>query len=107
MFNINDYLRETRHVRTMRDGTKVEDIRPRVVCEDGYSVSVQASRSHYCSPREDGAVEYESVELGFPTAEDELINEYAEDDNYTDTVYGFVPVEIVNKLIEKHGGIKK
>ena len=34
-------------------------------------------------------------------------NEYAEDDwNYTETVYGYVPIEVVEKLIEKHGGIK-
>ena len=50
--------------------------------------------------------DYESVELGFPSVEDELINEYAEDCmNYTETVYGYVPIEIVEKLIEKHGGI--
>lgn len=34
-----------------------------------------------------------------------LITDYAEDNTYTDTVYGYVPVEIVDKLIEKHGGI--
>lgn len=48
---------------------------------------------------------YVSVELGFPNMEDELINDYAEDMDYTDTVYGFVPVEVVDKLLEKHGGI--
>lgn len=37
--------------------------------------------------------------------EDELINEYAEGLDYTDTAYGYVPIEIVEKLIEKHGGI--
>lgn len=32
---------------------------------------------------------------------------YREDDlDYTDTVYGYVPIEVVEKLIEKHGGIK-
>ena len=45
--------------------------------------------------------------LGYPSSEDELINEYAEDCmDYTKTVYGYVPIEIVEKLIEKHGGIK-
>jgi hypothetical protein len=33
--------------------------------------------------------DYESVELGYPSMEDELINEYSEDDSdYTNTVYG-------------------
>ena len=50
--------------------------------------------------------DYESVELGFPSIEDELINEYAEDEPYTETVYGYVPIEIVEELINKHGGIK-
>lgn len=47
---------------------------------------------------------YKSVELGFPSEEDELIMEYAQDEDYTNTVYGQVPVETVEKLIDKHGG---
>ena len=56
-------------------------------------------------PRIDNAEKYEEVELGYPSAADDLITDYAEGDTYTDTVYGYVPVEIVDKLIEKHGGI--
>ena len=85
----------------------IQEIRPRLLCNDGFSISVQASKFHYCRPRLDGAQDYEAVELGYPSMEDELINEYAEDDwNYTETVYGYVPIEVVEKLIEKHGGIK-
>ena len=85
----------------------IQEKRPRLYCNDGYSVSVQASEFHYCSPRLNGLQDYERVELGFPSMEDELINEYADDgDDYTDTVYGYVPIEVVEKLIEKHGGIK-
>lgn len=77
--------------------------RPRLYCNDGYSISVQASEFHYCSPRLNGLQDYKRVELGFPSMEDELINEYADGgDDYTDTVYGYVPIEVV----EKHGGIK-
>ena len=85
----------------------IQENRPRLLCNDGFSISVQASKFHYCSPRLDGIQDYEAVELGYPSMEDELINEYAEDDwNYTETVYGYVPIEVVEKLIEKHGGIK-
>ena len=84
----------------------IQENRPRLFCNDGFSISVQASSFHYCKPRLDGIQDYESVELGFPNMEDELINEYAEDDNYTETVYGYVPIEVVERLIEKHGGIK-
>lgn len=85
----------------------VQELRPRLYCYDGYSISVQASEYHYCSPRLNGLQDYQSVELGFPSKEDELINEYAEDNpGSLNTVYGYVPIEIVEKLIEKHGGIR-
>ena len=85
----------------------IQENRPRLLCNDGFSISVQASSFHYCKPRLDGIQDYESVELGFPSMEDELINEYAEDySDYTGTVYGYVPIEVVERLIEKHGGIK-
>ena len=84
----------------------IQENRPRLLCNDGFSISVQASKFHYCSPRLDGIQDYEAVELGYPNHEDELINDYAEDDDYTKTVYGYVPIEVVEKLIVKHGGIK-
>jgi hypothetical protein len=100
---VKDWL--AKPVRMMELG--IQEKRPRLYCNDGYSVSVQASEFHYCSPRLNGLQDYKRVELGFPNMEDELINEYADGgDDYTDTVYGYVPIEIVEKLIEKHGGIK-
>lgn len=100
---IRDWLKKP--VRTHAYG--IQENRPRLYCNDGYSISVQASAFHYCKPRLDGIQDYESVELGFPSTEDELINEYAEDDSdYTKTVYGYVPIEIIEELINKHGGIK-
>ena len=76
-----------------------------VVCKDGFTVSVQASSTAYCNPRKDAAERYTSVELGFPSADDDLIAKWAEDpDHPCDTVYAWVPVEIVNLLIAKHGG---
>ena len=81
-------------------------VRPRVKCADGFSISVQANEYTYCSPRITYPGEYKAVELGYPSDPDELIEEYAEDqDRLTDTVYGCVPIEVVDKLLEKHGGI--
>lgn len=106
MDRINEYLKETRRVDKLYDGSEYELNRPRLVCADGFSVSVQASEYHYCWPRINGAEKYESVELGYPNLEDTLITDYAEDDDrLTDTVYGYVPVHIVCELVEKHGGI--
>ena len=105
---VKDWLAKSVKTHTYYDGTyEVQENRPRLYCNDGYSISVQASEFHYCSPRINGAQDYESVELGFPSEEDELINEFADGGfDYTDTLYGNVPIEIVEKLIEKHGGIR-
>ena len=81
--------------------------RPHIFCKDGFTVSIQASEFHYCSPREtlkDG--NYNKVELGFPSEKEDLIINYAEEpDCPTKTVYGWVPTEIVDKVLAKHGGI--
>ena len=103
MKTINEYIKETRNIEPL---SGIEKIRPRVQCMDGYSVSVQVGSWLYCSPRVDGAAYYDEVELGYPSEEDPLINDYAENsENYTDTVYGYVPVEIIDALLQKHGGI--
>ena len=102
---VNNYLKRALPYKTVSTGT-YQKLRPRIRCADGFTVSVQASKDHYCKPRIDGDCEYEEVELGFPSAEDSLINKYAEDRSEpTDTVYICVPIDVVNKLIEKHGGI--
>lgn len=68
-------------------------------------MSIQAFDGAYCTPRENAAVPYSHVELGYPSQHDPLLDEYCEDPSYpTDTVYAYVPIEVVNALIEKHGG---
>jgi hypothetical protein len=106
MDTINEYLKRTTNVKMLPFGFTFQEIRPRVKCADGFEVSVQASENHYCEPRINGAEQYESVELGYPNMEEPELMEYAEDPvDPTGTVYGWVPVELVNKLIDKHGGI--
>ena len=81
----------------------------RLICNDGFSVSIQCGYMFYSTPRTDleAAREYSAFELGFPSRADELISEYAEDkENPTDTVYPCVPRTVVEQLINKHGGIK-
>ena len=86
---------------------------PQIVCVDGFEMSVQVGFSLYCKPKK-VAKRYSEVEIGFPSDHEPLIEEYAEtfykDDgedvtDYTDTVYPYVPVKIVNKVLKKHGGI--
>jgi len=69
-------------------------------------MSVQAHDGAYCEPRLDAQRKYTLVEVGFPSAEEELIMPWAEDRNQpTETVYGYVPVDVVTNVIVKHGGI--
>lgn len=78
---------------------------PRITCADGFSLSVQATHCAYCSPRTNIADWYE-VEVGYPSEAPTEFICYAEDpDRPTDTVYGYVPVELVVDEINKHGGI--
>lgn len=79
---------------------------PRIECKDGFSVSVQANEYCYCTPREDFGP-YSTVELGYPNQPlPESFNPYCENiEEPLDTVYGYVPVDLVNALIESHGGI--
>ena len=82
-------------------------VRPKIECADGFKISIQAGEGLYCKPYanlEDGM--YETVELGYPNQAEPDIMDYAEDpDEPTGTVYAQVPVEIVDKIIVKHGGI--
>lgn len=80
--------------------------RPRIICADGFSLSVQASDFHYCVPQ-DSYGPWTHVEIGFPSDIPEGIMEYAEKpENPTETVYKRVPIELVEALIEKHGGFQ-
>lgn len=74
-----------------------------IVCADKFSMSVQASEYHYCSPRINKAEKYESVEIGYPTSYEPLLVPY--EDGPDSPVFGFVPVEVVREIIKKHGGM--
>ena len=76
-----------------------------IKCADGFTMSVQASKGSYCSPRDDSGP-YDSVEVGFPSSYDYYLHQYAEDpDKPTDTVYGWVPADTVMMCIDAHGGM--
>ena len=103
---IKEYLKNTYRVNP---ATEMQMIRPMVICKDGWSISVQASKEMYCSPREDiNDGNYETVECGKPSEREELLMKYAEDfSEPKNTVYPYVPIEIVEEVIKKHGGVKK
>ena len=119
MNNINEFIQKYRTVKMYPDvpnirgkGSMAVSRNPLVVCKDGFVMSVQCGQSLYSSPR-DVAKRYSEVEIGFPSAPESLIAEYADDweierdddPKLCETVYGYVPVKLVNKVLKKHGGI--
>jgi hypothetical protein len=109
MFNLNQYLLDPQNIKPEFQSVaaitaSLRQVRP-IVCADGLKFSAQASASHYCAPRNSQGP-WETVEIGFPNRSVPEFMEYAEEaDKPTDTVYGYVPVEIVEAVIEAHGGI--
>ena len=87
----------------------MNNLNPLIVCADGFSISVQARSTSYCLPRKD-SVPHTHMEGGFPSSKPlnpELL-EYAElcgTNEYTETVYPYVPREVFEREFELHGGI--
>ena len=85
---------------------------PKIICSDGFEMSVQVGFSLYSTPKK-VAKRYSAVEIGFPSEPESLIAEYAEDwevegdddPRLCETVYGYVPLKVVDKVLKKHGGI--
>jgi hypothetical protein len=89
---------------------------PRIVCRDGFSISVQANSGAYCSPRSDNGP-YHEYECGYPSNVplSQRFREYSDaancgkgypkDEEYTETVYPYVPAYLVRHELDLHGGI--
>lgn len=99
--NVNEFLQATKHTGK---GFKP---RKRMYCADGWNVSVQAGDGMYSYPRSNDADEYHAVELGYPSAGDERLREYAdtEKEDMTQDVFGYVPVHVLQAIADDHGGI--
>jgi len=86
--------------------TKGATMRPRIYCRDGFSFSVQAGPGHYSQPKDtDGP--YEQMEVGLPSEGDDLLIPFIEvgSSNPTMSSFPYTPVEVISKLVDKHGGI--
>lgn len=78
---------------------------------NGPSISVQASKNHYCTPR-DNFGPYVNVEVGYPLDIDKMPDSwkyYAEAGEEVDVsnIYAYIPIELVAEFIEANGGIKE
>jgi hypothetical protein len=79
-----------------------EYTRPAIVCKDGTVLSIQASKMHYCTPKESNAAHYTTAELGmFDGRWYRSLGPKQEDG-----IYGFASIEKLNAIIHRRGGIK-
>ena len=75
-------------------------VRSHIICKDGFEISVQASKGHYCYPRKTQKY-HEKFELLCDISNDkDLLETY-----FDGTICPYVPKTIVEKLILRHGSI--
>jgi hypothetical protein len=113
---INEFIKNNLEVKVLNKDPLMRHMMtstrlPHIVCTDGFTMSVQVGYSLYSTPKK-VAKRYSEVEIGYPSEHEPLIEEYAEcftfeelDIDFTDTIYPYVPVKIVDNVLEKHGGI--
>ena len=113
---INEFIKNNLKVKVLNKDPLMRHMMtstrlPHIVCTDGFTMSVQVGYSLYSTPKK-VAKRYSNVEIGYPSEHEPLIEEYAEcftfeelDIDFTDTIYPYVPVKIVDNVLEKHGGI--
>lgn len=103
---VNQHLKATRKMETTTGGYTFQRIREKAKCVSGLEISIQASDGHYCTPRVTDAPLYTHVEVGFPPYRIAQLMAFAEDrEKPTETVYGWVPIHIMNDIIDAHGGL--
>lgn len=77
---------------------------PRIFCKDGFNISIQVNAMNYCGS-ENGirkfGVDWKMVEWGFPS--EDLPND--EKYNSEGDVGGYVNIDIMEELLDSHGGI--
>ena len=82
----------------------LKKLNPIVKCADGSEFSIQASKHHYCEPRNDEGP-YLSVEIYIksPIPWEFSSEMYKYHDGAG--VYAYVPMNLIRDLIKHHGGI--
>jgi len=81
---------------------------PKVYCKDGFNISIQVTKGDYCAS-ENGirtfGIDWKLVEWGFPSQPIDAEKYMCESGDTINGVGGYVPVELMEELIEEHGGI--
>ena len=80
-------------------------VRKPIVCGNGLRLSVQAGEYTYCAPKTSTGP-WATVEVGYPSRVISELLPYADtEDDPLNSVYAYVPVEVLDVVIAKNGGI--
>ena len=112
---INEFIKNNLKVKVLNEDPLMRHMMtstrlPHIVCTDGFTMSVQVGYSLYSKPKK-VAKRYSEVEIGYPSEREPLLEKYVETIfesgyvDYTDSIYPYVPVKVVDKVLKKHGGI--
>ena len=112
MFDVNNYMEKTKIEKTimLKNGTKCtyQEVRPKIKLNNGVSLSIQGSETHYCSPRYNHPY-YSSVEVGYMSSTETPEFKEFEDkfngyqDSQVSWVFGHVPVDELEQYINSVG----
>lgn len=84
-------------------------IRPRIICSDGFSVSIQASYAHYCKPR-NNIGPYTHFELGYPSEIVDswisFVEAFSENQDPCEQVYPYVPIHLIVDEMNRRGNVE-
>lgn len=81
---------------------------PRIHCKDGFNISIQVNVGNYCAS-ENGTrtfgTDWKLVEWGFPSEPIDFEKYNAENVDTMRSVGGYVEIELMDALLQEHGGI--
>lgn len=102
---MRDYVNEHLARHKAAGGSSTKPVVPVIRCRNGTSLSVQASARHYCSPRRDTGPWYtvEVWNIADWTGREIKPRSFSP---HTEDPYGYVPVDVVNRFIRRHGGVE-
>jgi len=105
-FNTVEYLQRMEELIEYQ-GFVSTTILPSIETNNGLEIAIQAGELFCCSPR-DNYGPWELVEINYINRRIEKLTAYADDaENIEDTIYRWVPVDLIDEIVEENGGIKK
>lgn len=103
--NLNKWLKSTCEMYC-HGNSYYQEVRNHLECNDGTTLSVQASESHYCTPRRNQPEVHEYSKVEVWCVSKPVPDSWYEYGDPEDNPYAYIPVSMVEEFIDSCGGIK-